>query len=331
MCVRISLDGEGRCLVTDNLLLKLVSVLAAILLAYSVNSERNTSVLTFSVPIEMKNPPEDKILVKPNRRMAQVTLRGPSFLVGPIASSPPPLKVVIPDDVSEKYQASLKTGDIAVPSMIEVLSVEPSEVDFVFEPLERKEFKVEVPRVGQLKKPLTLSKVDVNPKVVAIKGPRSELKQIRSLETEPLNLDEVGESQTVTLAIRNPGNQSSLVTKTVSVQVLVDEVPRERVLERRPVELRTSPNVTNVRIEPTEVSVTIEGPPGVVADVDPSEIQPFVRVREVPPKNGTSVEVRVDLPEGCALVRVDPKAILVLPTGEGVSTKKLEKKSKGNR
>jgi YbbR domain-containing protein len=317
--------------VTDNLLLKLVSVLAAILLAYSVNSERNTSVLTFSVPIEMKNPPEDKVLVKPSRRMAQVTLRGPSFLVGPIASSPPPLKVVIPDDVSDKFQASLKTSDLAVPSMIEVLSVEPAEVDFVFEPLERKEYKVEVPRVGQLKKPLTLTKVEINPKVVVIKGPRSELKQIRALETEPLNLDEVGESQTLTLAVRNPGNQSTLGSKSVSVEVSIDEVPRERILERRPVELRTSPNVTNVRIAPTEASVTIEGPPGVVSDVDPSEVQPFVRVREVPAKDGTSVEIKVDLPEGCALVKVEPRAVVVLPAGNGQVTSKQDKKSKGTR
>ena len=316
---------------TDNLLLKLVSVLAAILLAYSVNSERNTSVLTFSVPIEMKNPPEDKVLVKPSRRMAQVTLRGPSFLVGPIASSPPPLKVVIPDDVSDKFQASLKTSDLAVPSMIEVLSVEPAEVDFVFEPLERKEYKVEVPRVGQLKKPLTLTKVEINPKVVVIKGPRSELKQIRALETEPLNLDEVGESQTLTLAVRNPGNQSTLGSKSVSVEVSIDEVPRERILERRPVELRTSPNVTNVRIAPTEASVTIEGPPGVVSDVDPSEVQPFVRVREVPAKDGTSVEIKVDLPEGCALVKVEPRAVVVLPAGNGQVTSKQDKKSKGTR
>lgn len=316
---------------TDNLLLKLVSVLAAILLAYSVNSERNTSVLTFSVPIEMKNPPEDKVLIKPNRRMAQVTLRGPSFLVGPIASSPPPLKVVIPDDVSDKFQASLKTSDLAVPSMIEVLSVEPAEVDFVFEPLERKEFKVEVPRVGQLKKPLTLSKVEINPKVVVIKGPRSELKQIRSLETEPLNLDEVGESQTLTLAVRNPSNQSTLATKSVSVEVSVDEVPRERVLEKRPVELRMSPNVTNVRIEPTEVSVTIEGPPGVIADVDPSEVQPFVRVREVPSKEGATVEIRVDLPEGCSLVKVEPRVVVVAQAGKDSAPKKVEKRSKGTR
>ena len=316
---------------TDNLLLKLVSVLAAILLAYSVNSERNTSVLTFSVPIEMKNPPEDKVLVKPTRRMAQVTLRGPSFLVGPIASSPPPLKVVIPDDISEKFQATLKTSDIAVPSMIEVLSVEPSEVDFVFEPLERKELKIEVPRVGQLKKPLTLGKVDVNPKVVALKGPRSELRQVKSLETEPLNLDEIGESQTVTLAIRNPSNQITLGAKSVSVEVSVDEVPRQRVFERRAVELRTSPNVTSVRIDPTEVSITLEGPPGVVADVDPSEVQPFVRVREVPAKDGTSVEVRVDVPEGCSLIKVEPRTILVLPSGAGTVTKKPENKSKRSR
>jgi YbbR domain-containing protein len=314
-------------MVKDNLLLKLVSLLAAILLAYSVQSDRNTSVLSFNVPIEIKNPPDDKVLVKPTRRLAQVTVRGPSFLVGPLVSSPPPLKVMVPDDVGERLQVSLKNADLSVPSMIEVIGVEPTEMELVFEPVERKDFKVEVPRVGQLPKELTLSKVDVEPKVATVKGPRSELKQLRFIESEPIDLGDLTETQTLTLNLRSPGNQSSLITKNVSVRVAINEIPRQRTFEKRPVELRTSPNVSDIGIEPTEVTVILEGPPALIAEVDPGLIVPYVRVKEPPPPEGRTVDINVEVPEGCTVARIEPASVFVFKE----SARKVANKAKGEK
>jgi YbbR domain-containing protein len=314
-------------MVKDNLLLKLVSLLAAVLLAYSVHSDRNTSVLSFNVPIEIKNPPDDKVLVKPTRRLAQVTVRGPSFLVGPLVSSPPPLKVVVPDDVGERFQASLKGADLSVPSMIEVIGVEPPEMELVFEPVERKDFKVEVPRVGQLPKELTLSRVDVEPKVATVKGPRSELKQLRFIESEPIDLSDVTKTQTLSLTLRNPGNQSSLITKSVSVRVAINEVPRQRTFDKRPVELRTAPHVSGIGIEPTEASVILEGPPALVAEVDPGSVLPYVRVKELPPHEGRIVDISVEVPEGCTVARIEPARVLVFKE----SSRKIAVKTKGDK
>lgn len=314
-------------MVKDNLLLKLVSLLAAILLAYSVNSDRNMSVMSFNVPIEIKNPPEDKVIMKPTRRLAQVTVRGPSFLVGPLVSSPPPLRIVVPDDVGERFEASLKGGDLSVPSMIEVVGVEPAAMELVFEPVERKDFKVEVPRVGQLPKELTLSKVDVEPKVATVKGPRSELKQLRFIESDPIDLSDISKTETLTLNLRSPGNQSSLITKTVSVRVAINEVPRQRSFEKRPVELRTSPNITDISIVPTEVTVIVEGPPAVVAEVDPGSVLPYVRVKDPPPSEGRATPIDVDLPEGCTVAKIEPSSVIVFKD----SARRVPTKVKGDK
>jgi YbbR domain-containing protein len=299
---------------TDNRLLKLISLLAAILLAYSVTGERNTSVLSISVPLEIKNPPEDRVLVKPQRRVVHVTLRGPSFLVGPIASAPPPMRVTLPDKMEDRIQMPLKPGDIQVPSMIEVLSVEPSQMEFVFEPLERREFKVEVPRVGQLAKQLTLSRIEFEPKVVTVRGPRSDLKMIKAVESEPIDLEELTESQAMTLALRNPGPHTTLAVKHVSARVAINEVPSQIVFEKREIELRTVPGVSGIAIEPTEVSITVEGPPDVISQVKAEDVFPFVRVRKEPPIDGGNEEVRVELPEkcsGCNVIKVDPSEVRV--------------------
>jgi len=144
-----------------------------------------------------------------------------------------------------------------------------------------------------------------------VKGPRSELKQLRFIESDPIDLSDIVETQSVTLALRSPGNQSSLITKTVSVKVGINEVPRQRTFEHRPVELRTSPNVSDIGIEPVEVTVVVEGPPTVVAEVDPSDVVPYIRVREAPPKEGRVIDVSVDLPEGCSALKVEPSSVFV--------------------
>lgn len=314
-------------MVKDNLILKLVSLLAAILLAYSVNSDRNTSVLSFNVPIEIKNTPDDKVLVKPAKRMAQVTVRGPSFLVGPLVSSPPPLRVMVPDGVGDRLQVSLKSSDLGVPSMVEVVGVEPPDIELVFEPVEQREFKIEVSRVGQLRKDLTLSKVDFEPKVALVKGPRSELKQLRFIESNPIDLGDISESQSVNLALRNPGNQMTLITKTVSVRVGIDAVPRQITFDKRPVELRTGPKVSDIGFEPIEVTVIVEGAPALVAQLDGGDVVPYVRVKDAPPAEGKVLDILVDLPEGISVSRVEPASVFVFKE----SLRKLAMKSRAEK
>ena len=78
--------------------------------------------------------------------------------------------------------------------------------------------------------------------------------------------------------------------------------------------------------------VIVEGPPTLVAEIDPGDVVPYVRVKEAPPKEGKVVEVSVDLPEGCAVAKVEPATVFVFnDSGRKVALKvrpdKLGKKN----
>jgi hypothetical protein len=118
-----------------------------------------------------------------------------------------------------------------------------------------------------------------------------------------------------------------LITRSVSVRVAINEVPRQRTFERRPVELRTSPNVSDIAIEPTEVTVILEGPPALIAEVDPGLILPYVRVKEPPPPEGRVVDINVEVPEGCTVARIEPANVLVFKE----SARKVASKGKGEK
>jgi YbbR domain-containing protein len=294
---------------TSNLSLKAVSLLIAVLLTYAVNSAGNSSVVSLIVPIEVQNAPEDKILVRPTKRAAQVTIKGPSFLVGPVASSPPTLRVKLPALDGDRFLVNLKVSDLSLPPTVEVLSVDPPEMEFVFETLEKREIKVEVPRVGQLSKDVTLERIEIDPRTVLVRGPRSELRQLRALETEPIDLGEIDGSRSVTVRVRPPSSQVSVAVSSVTASVIVGTPPRERMLDALPVEVRASPELPSMKLQPSEVSIVVSGDRDAIAKLSPSSVIPYVRPKEASSGGSEMVEVSVELPAGIRLVKVEPKAV----------------------
>lgn len=294
---------------TRNFRLKALSLLIAMLLAYAVHSAGNASVVSLFVPLEVKNAPEDKVLVKPTKRGVQVTLKGPSFLVGPLASSPPALQARLPDDVEDRVTVSLKASDISLPYSVEVLSIEPQQVDLVFDSIERKEVKVEVPRFGQLASSLLLEGIEVTPKTVTVKGPRSEVKQLKAIETEPINVSEISQTTELTRQLRNPGSSISLSTSVVSARVIVGQMPSQLQFAARPVEVRIPRGLGGFLVEPSEVSVTVSGPPEKIMKLSAGDVIPYVRMSELPKDVSSKLKVQADVPESVKVVGIDPPLV----------------------
>jgi YbbR domain-containing protein len=291
--------------------LKLVSLCIALILTYAVQGGRNSSVVSLFIPIEVKNPPEDKVLVKPLRRGVQVTLKGPSFLIGPVASSPPPIKVKLPEVDDNRVTVSLSAADIALPSSVEVLGIEPSQMEFVFEAVEQNDVRVEVPRIGQLPKGLVLQRVEISPRVVAVRGARADLKQIKVLEAHPLDLSEIDSSTEVNLDLRIPHVSITPAIKSVVAKVVVSQEPTERVYAQREIELRLSSGAGDYEVAPSKVSVTLSGEPKALADLEEGRVVPFIRISERLQGGELAEKVQVDVPKEFTVVSVAPSSVMV--------------------
>jgi YbbR domain-containing protein len=297
-----------------NLLFKAISLLAAILLSQAANSAGNSSVMTISSQIELKNLPDDKVLMKPRRPEVKITVKGPSFLVGPVAAEPPPFRVRVPAAVGSAVAVRFSRDEIALPPSVELLSVEPAEMQLEFETLETKELRVEVPLIGQLPRSLVLERVVVSPATVAVSGPASELRAVRTIESQPLILSEIDSSETrrMELDIRPPAGRITVSSKQVEVSVQLGEVVVQREFTARPVELRSAPDIGAVSIEPKIVRVIVSGPGNVVSAVQPSEILPYVRLASAPLSGGGSeLTVKVDPPSKVTVLRVEPSTVRV--------------------
>jgi hypothetical protein len=290
--------------------LKVASLFFALALAYAVQSGSNVSVVSLMVPLEIKNTPEDRVVVKPTRRGAQVTLKGPSFLVGPIASSPPPLRIKLPDEASDRITVLPQSSDISLPPSVEVLSIEPAQFEFVLEPVERQDVKIEVPRIGKLSKDLVLEGIEISPKQVSIKGPRSEIKQVRVIEAEPIDLSAIDSTTELTLGLRVVGASVTPDSRTVLAKVLVGEQPTERSFIDLPLELRAVSGMGGFMLKPNRVAVKVSGSPSLLGGLAAKDIIPYVRVTELPgAKEPSQRKVQVELPSGLKASEIEPEEV----------------------
>jgi YbbR domain-containing protein len=303
-------------MISKNLGLKIASLFIAVVLAYDFHSASNASVVSIYVPVELKNIPVNRVVVSPSQRSVQVTIRGPSFLIGPVASSPPPLRARLPDMVKDRALVNFQASDLSLPHSIEVLSIEPSQIEFGLEAVELYEVPVKVVTTGELPDGLVLEGIDANPKSIPVQGPRSDVKTVRFLETEPLNLSTLSESGEFLLKVHT-SNPKVVPSKTsVLARVRLTKPPTEREFDARPIEIRLSRGAPLKDVSPQLVVVSVSGPPAIVSEITEEKVVPFVRLSSnVNP--GSELPVKVDVPAGVKVLSVSPASVRVVASKRG--------------
>jgi len=144
---------------------------------------------------------------------------------------------------------------------------------------------------------------------MSVKGPRSDVRSLKSIETDPINLAEISGTVEMPLALRALGPSVSIPAKAVSVRVVVSQMPLRQEFRDRPVELRSSKGLGSFILHPATVSVLVSGSSEVLGKVNPIDVVPFIRLADAPTENSATAKVQVDLPDGCNVVSVEPPTV----------------------
>ncbi len=300
-----------------NLSLKIWSVLIACAIAYGVHNQSNAGVITLFVPVEVLNLPEKRVILLPKAPQARVSVRGPSFLLSKVASNPPSFQVRLPKELGTRYSAALQPALLNLPPGIEVLSIDPSEFEYVFDTREERELQVVVPRIGQVNQNVKLTSLEIEPRSIKVEGASGELKGLKTIETTPLDLRDISESTEVLLGLRMPGSFTSSTIETVRVLVNVVSLQVERTFEELPIEIRSASG-ENYLAQPSLISVEVSGPKKLVSKLTQKNIIPYVRINSALEK-AARLPVTVELPKGIDLVMTQPEIVLIEPVANSTA------------
>lgn len=293
--------------------LKIFALMIAIALSIYVNSEGNRSVVTLVVPVELTNLPESKMILQPSTAQAEVRVRGPSYLLSRLYSNAPSFSVDLPEDVGNRFSFQLKAETLDLPVAVEVLSIDPGQVEFVLDTRIEKTMPVNVITSGQLPKGIQLDGIQIMPATVDLTGAESELRGVAAIDTMPLDLSGASDNLTRELELKLPGKYTQGSRKRVMVTAQVTMQNSERRFVGLPVEMRSNLE-TNYTVLPARVEVEVSGPSALVDSLEASTLIPYVRIA-TPLNDSAGFDVHVDVPDRIAVLKVHPERVTLSRLG----------------
>lgn len=292
-----------------NLQLKILSVVIALFLFRFVSSETNMSEIQFPLRIEVKNLPSSKMIIWPPNRQVQVSVKGPSFDVGRIAATPRIYEVDLPAELGNRYMVALNKSQLNLPPYVQVVSIVPAEIEFLFDEIVQKQVRVYVPQIGATGENFKLESAAALPDKVTLRGPKTELKDIETIETVPLDIREVTSDMVQELSLRVPGSMTEASHKQVRVEIKVSTVRSDKVFTGVPVEVRQVVAGSYV-LNPSGVNVTLSGPAGLMRSFEREKVLPYVRIPSAMSAK-EKLKVLIDHPAEISVVLVEPESIEV--------------------
>jgi len=212
-----------------NLGLKLASVAIALSLEIYFMSPQNLVTESISANVELQGLAADRVIVWPPAAeeglLVECKIRGPGPIVQEIRENPKKFTVIFPAKPSTTYVASLNPSDLRLPTGVELLEIKPPRFEFRIEELIKKQVKISISKVGQLKPGFRLDEAVASIDYVLVSGPKGELTTLDSIETEDIDLSEYKESVELDVALRPISSRVSFEKRTVKVSLKIS--PRE--------------------------------------------------------------------------------------------------------
>jgi len=188
--------------VTNNLLLKITSVILAIGLWFFIATSDYTEV-SFTIPIKIENL--DKNLVAINKTgLVNVVLRGPNFSLKNMSYNDIKISVDASNFNVGEIKYRIKLSEVQVPAGINVIEIVPTEAVFLVDEVITKSVKVNPTFIGEPLNGYKVSSVKMIPESVKLQGAKRILSKLDFIDTLPINLSSRYETLIYSVGLKLP-------------------------------------------------------------------------------------------------------------------------------
>lgn len=291
----------------DNLPLKALSLLIAIVLWFAVLGSRNVEV-SKEVPIELLTPPD---LVVSNEVPDRVAFRmsGPkAFLRNVLNRKEEPIRINFTASKPGLMTYRLFQDNIQVPIGVKVLSVNPAAVVVKLEPVKFKEVPVTLVTKGQPSPGYNLARIELVRSSVRLKGAEAKIDMIDSVSTQAVDLGEVFESGDRDVAV-DLANLSGVFVEGEPPRVHYEVVQTVANFKIRNADVKVLTS-RKYKVEPKEVTIYVRCSPEELKQVNRQKVYGIVDLRNKTPGN-YELQVSVQLPSHIKLLKVVPPKVKV--------------------
>jgi len=299
---------------TENIGLKLLSIVAAVVL-FSIVRGSEDAERTMFVDVVATLPPDDSevMLVSERPDRVRLTLTGSRALLNSIRREEiEPLEIDLTDTDARYYY--FNPANMPVPAGVQV-DITPASLELQWAERVERRVPVDPQFEGDPGRGLSISDdVTVQPERVLVTGPQYEVDPLNTIHTEPIAVEGLSRGRHERrVRLQRPAPHASYVGEPViRVSYEVEADLEERVLEGIEV---VGTGSGDIEVRPARVRVVVEALPAVMRHVDRESVVAWVDSGD-PEESGTwslPVEVR-GLPPGADIVRIEPPEALVTVT-----------------
>jgi YbbR domain-containing protein len=210
---------------SDNWVLKLLSLAFALILWFFVMGERKLEV-GYAVPLELKNVPPEMMVANEVPSLVDVRLSGPRTLLMNLSPKDISISVDLVDLKPGLTSFKRLEERLNIPSGVKVTRLSPSFIDVKLERIKEKVVPLKVVFSGAPAEGFRLGDVQLKPDRVTVQGAESEIKDVTEVATDPVDVDGVKESFTLMVPISYRGKYTWLNdSEAVEVRVSVEPLP----------------------------------------------------------------------------------------------------------
>lgn len=210
---------------TENWLLKLLSLVFALILWFFVIGERQLEV-GYVVPLQLKNLPSDLIVANEVPSLVDVRLSGPRTLLMRIGPKDINLAVDLKDLKPGVTSFRRLDDKLDIPTGVKVSRLSPSFVDVKLDRIREKKVELQPNLKGTPPEGFRIVDVRIKPTYVTVHGAESELKDVNTVLTEPIELSNVQESFTMMVPVDYRGKYTKLKEEVATeISVTIEALP----------------------------------------------------------------------------------------------------------
>lgn len=289
-----------------NLAWKVLSLFVAFGIWFVVMSS-NSIELPKEVALELDLPPG---LVVANEVPDRVTFRlaGSKFFLRTVANSLDTIHIDLTKAKAGPTYYKIEKESIHLPIGVKILSISPSTINPVLEPVDRRSVPVEIVEKNAVPNGYRLVRLQAMPKNVRIKGPRNVVEKVSEIRSQPIDLSDIPASLKWDVPL-STGHPALSFDEEVEPKISIEVEPTGSNFRVAgvPLKVKASKSFT---VKPEKVALYVNCPPGLIKTLTPERVRAYVDVPET--RSGTYVrEVKADLPAGVKLVRVVPDRVQV--------------------
>ena len=206
-----------------------IALIAATLMWYGMSGTRRASISVRSTKasLTLVNVPRDLMLISGVPDTVALHLRGP-FSGAPGANGNLEVLLDLANAVPGTNSYPIDVSTVQVPPDVEVLGVEPSEIEIDIERLQLRTVTVTPTIVGQPAPGFMVGRVVANPPRLTIQGPESRLGPVENIDTAPIPIEGANTNIEASVEPRLPGPSLRVLTAApvaVQIEILPQPTP----------------------------------------------------------------------------------------------------------